>query len=263
MSWVPIRIEMQFNETKLSVGTAFIYEHQNKTYLVTNWHNVTGRNPQTLQPLSKHLSIPNSIILPIPFSHKIENGFESVNWKSKGLELYENDKPIWFEHPTHGHDVDVIVIPLGGIEDTKLIASNDKETLGLELIPIRPSLDTFVLGYPLGMSGGANFPIWKRASIATEPNIDLDGLPKLLIDTATREGMSGSPVYAQATGYIMPEDKTDPKDFMIGEARRFIGIYSGRLGSDTFQAQLGIVWKESAIIEIIESKIIGKSSFEI
>jgi hypothetical protein len=48
-----------------------------------------------------------------------------------------------------------------------------------------------------------------------------------------------------------------------GYAERFIGIYSGRIGSDVFQAQLGIVWKPSVIDEIMEGKIIGKSSFEL
>ena len=59
---------------------------------------------------------------------------------------------------------------------------------------LRVSADVFVLGYPRGISGGRGFPI----SIATEPKIDLDGVPKLLIDTATREGMSGGPVIAVA-----------------------------------------------------------------
>ena len=68
----------------------------------------------------------------------------------------------------------------------------------------------FVLGYPKGISGGRGFPIWKRASIATEPDIQHDGLPKLLVDTATREGMSGAPVVAIADGdfEMDPENET-------------------------------------------------------
>ncbi|EHK9050356.1 trypsin-like peptidase domain-containing protein [Vibrio vulnificus] len=263
MSWVPIRIEMKFDDTSLSVGTAFMFLHAGKTYLVTNWHNVTGRDSNSLEPLSPYSAIPNKLVLPIPIARETMEQGEMIGWESRELSLYNDDNSIWYEHPEHGHKVDVAVIPLGGIEATKLIAANDTQQLGLEKITVRPSLDAFVLGYPLGISGGAKFPIWKRASIASEPEFDIDDLPKLLIDTATREGMSGSPVFAQATGYIVPEDKPNPNDAIIGEARRFVGIYSGRLGSDTFQAQLGIVWKERAIVEIIEAQKLGKSSFEI
>ena len=109
------------------------------------------------------------------------------------------------------------------------------------------------------MSGGAHFPIWKRGSIATEPDIDLDGLPKLFVDTASREGMSGAPVFAQYTGFWTPEDKSELKDSVFGTGRRFLGIYSGRVGDDPFQAQLGIVWKPTAIEEIIKYSIIKEA----
>ena len=115
-------------------------------------------------------------------------------------------------------------------------------------------MEAFVIGYPRGMSGGGNFPIWKRATIATEPDLDLDDLPKFYIDTATREGMSGSPVYAQEVGYWLPEGISDPSQASIGKGHRFVGVYSGRLGAeDEFKAQLGVVWKESALISLVES----------
>jgi hypothetical protein len=104
------------------------------------------------------------------------------------------------------------------------------------------------------MSGGGQLPIWKRATIATEPDFDLDGLPKFYIDTATREGMSGSPVYAQEVGYWLPEGESDQSKATLGKGRRFLGVYSGRLGADDeFKAQRGIVWKESALISLIEA----------
>jgi hypothetical protein len=41
---------------------------------------------------------------------------------------------------------------------------------------------------------------------------------------------------------------------MMGKGRRFIGVYSGRLGAeDEFKAQLGLVWKESGLIELLDS----------
>ena len=41
--------------------------------------------------------------------------------------------------------------------------------------------DVFVIGYPLGLSGSSSvrgaMPIYKRGSIASEPELNYDGLP--------------------------------------------------------------------------------------
>ncbi len=137
------------------------------------------------------------------------------------------------------------------------------ESLELDKLSLTPGMDVFVLGYPRGISGGGRFPLWKRGSIASEPDVNIDDLPKMYIDTATREGMSGAPVYAQEVGVWAPEGKKLPDGAMFGRGHRFIGIYSGRVGDDPFLAQLGIVWKEEAIQEIIAGARSGTSSFHL
>lgn len=265
MSWVSFQIELMYEKENLGIGTAFAYELNGQTYLITNWHNVTGRHPETMKAIHKDLALPNKLLLhyPVEFNsdENLPDAESKVGWSSFELDLYEDDLPVWYEHPEHGHNVDAIAIPFG-ISASMLKPANANE-LDLTKITLRPSLDVFVLGYPRGMTGGAKLPVWKRGSIASEPDVDLDKLPKFFIDTATREGMSGSPVYAQQSGYIVPEGGAGPKDAIIGEARRFAGIYSGRVGDDNFKAQLGIVWKESAITEIILGEKKGVSSFEI
>jgi len=54
-----------------------------------------------------------------------------------------------------------------------------------------------VLGYPEGMIGPGRSPIWKRGSMASEPKYNWRDKPGFLIDTATRNGMSGAPVVAR------------------------------------------------------------------
>lgn len=117
-----------------------------------------------------------------------------------------------------------------------------------EETPVHVGSDVFILGYPFGITGGEKLPIWKRASIASEPAIDLDGLPKIFVDTASRPGMSGSPVILKQR-----RQATIIQGNLISRySMRFIGIYSGRIGSnDQLQAQLGIVWKAHVIDEII------------
>jgi hypothetical protein len=170
--------------------------------------------------------------------------------------------PMWYEHPEYKHKVDVVIIPVNDIREIGSLSANDP-SLQLSQIRLRPGFDVFVLGFPRGISGGSNFPIWKRGSIASEPDFDIDGLPKIFIDTATREGMSGSPVYAQQIGYWFSEGVTNQNEAVIGEGKRFLGVYSGRVGDDSFKAQLGIVWKPSVIEEIIQAAMVGTSSFDL
>lgn len=256
LNLVPVKIQMRFDDVELAIGTAFFYEYKTTTHLVTNWHNLSGRNPKTKEPLHSRGTIPNNLVVDVPY-HIEREGVTGIQWKRHVLSLYKDAAMLESEycvHPSHGENVDLATYPISGLEETVIVPANAKR---LELcdIELRPSLDVFVLGYPLGMSGGASLPIWKRGSIATEPGIDLDKLPKFLIDTATRQGMSGSPVYAQETGFFHEEGKTGLENAILGTGRRFAGIYSGRLGDDTFQAQLGIVWKTLAIEETIEHSL--------
>jgi hypothetical protein len=257
LSWVPLKLKISANGQERSIATGFFYEHQGRTLLITNYHVVSGRHPDTDSVLDPDGVIPDTLILGVATSvaKAQPSDPEAIQWQWKQLPLYTEDdgKPIWTVHPEHGSRFDAVAIPLAGLEETRITAANAPK-LDLDRIRVYPSMEAFVIGYPRGMSGGGHFPIWKRATIATEPDIDLDGLPRFYIDTATREGMSGSPVYAQEVGYWMPEGETDRNKASIGKGRRFVGVYSGRLGAeDEFKAQLGIVWKESALVTLIES----------
>jgi hypothetical protein len=122
--------------------------------------------------------------------------------------------------------------------------------------------DVFILGYPFNITGESELPIWKRGTIATEPGIDLDGLPKMYIDTATRSGMSGAPVIMRRTGIHGLIGGFSGKE-IFGMIENFVGIYSGRIGAENeFQAQLGIVWKTMVIEEILNTKKLSDIEFQ-
>lgn len=121
------------------------------------------------------------------------------------------EQPIWLEHPEYGKNVDVVAIPISSIHDDVDITSVNEIPETSDFM-VQVAQDVFVLGYPKGIDGGKNFPIWKRASIATEPDLDYDEFPRFLIDTATREGMSGAPVIAYGNGtYPSSQGKYDFK----------------------------------------------------
>lgn len=135
-------------------------------------------------------------------------------------------KAEWLEHPEWGRSVDVVALKIGPLDGAKLF-HQPINTHAFDNFEPAVGDDAFVIGFPMRMDGGSGFPIWKRASIASEPDIDLDGLPKLLIDTATRKGMSGSPVIAMRRGIIKPRGSIEFKDTIIGQGEEFLGVTPG------------------------------------
>ena len=259
ISFTTHHIHMCFKETNavLSSGTGFIYKFEDDYFLITNWHNVSGRHPETRKCLSDTLAVPDMI------STMFRDPKQPARCHRESIEIFSDEKmakPVWYEHPVHGNLVDVVAIPIPQSisKSYKLFAMNDisfdsdfKEEV---------ADDTFVIGYPFSDITYLQMPIWKRASIASEPDINIDKLPKMLIDTATRSGLSGAPVVMQRTGiHGMKDGKVTPAT-SIGRIRNFVGIYSGRIGNDELQAQLGIVWKANVINEILEAKQIGSTS---
>jgi hypothetical protein len=258
-STVTSRLRLFYRNTELGVGTGFFTKYGSQLYLITNWHVVSGRNFQTREHLSKELALPDRL--------KYTAGCRGHlgEWMDVDCMLYEDsesseqpENPVWLEHAAHGYGVDVVAIPITLPEDAEVSTIDRVNTVPRMRITV--SRDVFVIGYPKGISGYRGFPIWKRASIANEPDIQHDGLPKLLVDTATREGMSGAPVVAIADGEFDVEGMSPPYR-PPGRVYRFIGVYSGRLGKGEMEAQLGIVWKAQAIDEIVQVPTRGKSSF--
>ncbi|OXG05309.1 hypothetical protein BC749_12213 [Flavobacterium araucananum] len=256
LSFTTIPISMYLHETqkKLATGTAFMYEYLNKFYLITNWHNVTGLNPITKKALAAHGGIPDVL----SFSLLVEN---QTAWDNFQIELYENNVSNWLIHPIHRENVDVVAIEIEIPENFKgIIHSINK--IKYDNFSLKVADDVFVLGYPYSLKGSGIFPIWKRGSVATEPDIDQDKLPKFFIDTASKSGMSGSPVVFRRTGIHTDESGKLNSNTIIGEIQGFIGIYSGRITGETeLDAQLGIVWKKEVIEEIIIGNIRDNKNF--
>ena len=250
LSFSSVFLELIFGDSQLSIATGFVWEHENVHYLITNWHVVTGLHPQSGQPISESGATPDLLRIWLHTSERLGK------WESQDLQLFDNQgRPLWKEHKTFRSNVDVAIIGLDMSDKFRLFPINK---ISFDEFRVEISQDVFIIGFPRGITGSGRFPIWKRGSIASEPSIDIDKLPKILIDSATREGMSGSPVIAQYVGYHK-EDPTNPDmsgSDWFGMGRKFLGIYSGRLpGQDLFEAQLGIVWKASLIGEIVTSGI--------
>lgn len=275
LSLSSLKIEMyqEFENSELqilSTGTAFFYNYDEYVYLITNRHNVTGKSPNN-DCISKNGGLPRGLKL---FLHKKifnEKGSFIIEWEVEKLNLYKliSDEffPIWFDHPVHGAIVDVVAIPFCSLDSFKLrnISNeiiNKIESSMIVDFDFYAGMDAFILGYPLALTGGGNFPIWKRGTIATEYIVNIDNLPKYYIDTATtKEGMSGSPIFIQSNGITYPKGQYNFGDALLGNCYAFGGIYSGRYRVNDKMADLAIVWKKQAIDEIIKAAKISHHKY--
>jgi len=250
LSLTAIYIRLFFGNTFLANGSAFLWRDGGKTYLVSNWHNLMGRDPRDKKPMSETAGIPDRVECYL-YKDRVSNGkkIEGITWEAFAFPLVDadgNTKVI--EHPL-GSFVDIAALPVSLHEHVTPFFLNEQEFD--DRISIYPGQDVFVIGYPLGVITGKPLPIWKRGTIASEPYIPIDGVQKMLIDTASRKGMSGSFVIAQHTGIFLPNGEMSG-DSWIGTGRKILGIYSGRLGASDVEAQLGIVWWRHLIDEVIQ-----------
>lgn len=228
--------------------SGFLWRKDGNTFLITNWHNVTGCNPDTNAPMGE--------FTPTHFScefrcRQVDDDISGV--LSHELSIFDNeDIPIWIEHPT-GRSVDVVAIPFEcELPDGCQLDAINERNFEKTWQP-RVGDDGFIVGYPEGISGPNSTPIWKRGSVATEPSLNYQDQPVFLMDTVGNKGLSGSPVIGRGSG-IYKKDKIGgvlgPTD-IIGTWENFIGIYAGRVAEQGIGSQLGRVWKEIVIEEIL------------
>jgi hypothetical protein len=160
----------------------------------------------------------------------------------------EDDEPLWLVHPAR--NVDMAVVPITFTDDQlSVINPHPINTLVTSELAVHIGMDVFILGYPLG-TGPPGYPVWKRGSVASEPDLARLTTDYLLVDTASRPGMSGGPVILRSSGHhvLANGDVSNEPKFLT----RFIGVYSGRLVTKSqLDAQLGQVWPAEFIDEII------------
>ena len=215
----------------IGTATGFFYALNGHRYLVSNWHVFSGRNTYTGQAIRKDAAVPDALRVVIHLSARISTAQEV------DLRLCDDrGVPFWRQHKD-GQDVDVAV--LSGLDDLP-------QTYAAYAVPLKSDasdmafkigMDAYILGFPKGIASNQVLPIWKRASIASEPDLPHENRPLVLVDTATREGMSGAPVFLRTFGGY--QSTSSNRRMVIGSSTRFIGVYSGRYGGeDEFTAQL-------------------------
>ncbi|GAA6134472.1 hypothetical protein NBRC116188_12610 [Oceaniserpentilla sp. 4NH20-0058] len=287
-----VHLTMRYQKTELSIGSGVIYKHGSDYFIVTAWHNLAGRHSETLKPLSKKLAIPDNVVVNLAVSMP---SFGMVTRHPITIPLVDEDKSLFYIHPKNHPRVDVAVIPfdpsatflseiyLSTGEHRDIDFSPIMEVHGggtTEICPIQSyfvpnsevidkwfdSVDVteelFIPGYPHNVQDFYSQPVWKRATIASSVQHGWNKEPKFLIDSASKSGMSGSPVlYYNPNGRVQIRGSTYQ---LNQEAVILAGIYVGRIGvQGEADPQIGTVWKKSVIDEIIEATLFEKLPCEI
>ncbi len=249
---------------------------EGRLYLLTNWHVVTGRVPSN-PALSRTGFVPVTLRVLVHARADAEDAIvlDPPAEFALSINAPDGNMPNWLEHPVLRHRCDVVAFAFEGSppRDVVFTAIGDKGLLS-EPGGYKPQAmhDAFVIGFPAGVGGGApGLPIYKRGSIASDPDLDQARLPRFLIDCRTASGMSGSPVFCRHTGFGATTNRKGEPAIGLVKHERFMGVYSGRLKAIDFfpevvdpntptpegLSDIGVVWKESAIEQIIAGSTPG------
>jgi len=307
-----------------SRGTGFLYLHEGQHYLITAWHNVTGRDFVTKQPLGAGGWTPERLHLVL----QLEGFSDQEGWAGRldfATRLYLDEAemdPIWLVDAEQGSRLDIVAIPLRSFARKELVEDERDRELITEVIdkldgkqefvdlsftdrparlfahcdpclenPITVAQDIFVIGFPEALTAGSGTPIWKRGTVASEPYLTIEDRPCFLIDSATKNGLSGSPVVAKFENpavRVLPTETTKG-GMLVGHQSEFgfCGLYTSRLpeparvhellgdpneltkllsnpekssrllADAVSRAQLGVVWSRHSIESVVSNGVPG------
>jgi hypothetical protein len=146
-------LDMLYRDQWLASGSGFFWKLDDRTFLVSNWHNFSGLNPQTGKAILSTGGLPDRITFTSykRLSEPDVDGFFDASIVPVTVPLYDSDlsRPRWLEHPKFGRRVDIAAIDVSqavtGLEVMHVNAVEDDAVLQ----PFA-SQDVFIVGYPLG-----------------------------------------------------------------------------------------------------------------
>lgn len=236
-----VNLSMLRNDIALASGSGFLWRLADGIGVVTAWHNLSGLHHTTRQVMHPMGAIPNYLRLRITQR-------EPLAFRSFVTPLYLDDeeaKPRWFVHNKAGSYFDIAWVGLSIDRPEAFLCINDHfDSFGKG--QLQPGGEVLVAGFPHGIGPFGVVPVWKRASIASNMRVPVNGLPRFLVDVAGRQGMSGAFVCGRQSAL---------------EEFKFIGIYTGRAtspGTTRESSDLGFVWWNDIVQETLSNGVLDE-----
>lgn len=252
-----VMLEMCFGEQVLAKGTGWFWRLPDGIALVTAWHNFSGLHHTLRKPISRHGGLPDRVRY-----HYMAT--EPQTFQDAEIPLYldeDRTQPRWFVHPVCGSYLDMAFLGIT-MKGGDIACVNDNIPVMSE--PARPAHEVFAIGFPQGVRTVNVFPVWKRGTIASDPDIPVEGHPKFYIDMAGRGGLSGAPVYRVQQGLVTEQTPTG-QSIGFGEKIEFLGLYSGRAADQLppdartgESTDLGFVWRADVILEMLQAGVLDE-----
>jgi hypothetical protein len=230
LSFQNLKLELYSNYENIGTATGFVIEKNHKYYLITNLHVVSGVDYFSQATIDPQLRKPNIIAI-------WHNAQVLGNWTRIAENLYDsNNNKQWIECSVADKILDLVALPLKNTpKEVKLYPFHLNQYN--ENIIILPGFALSIIGFPFGLSSDGELAIWKTGHLASDFDIDANGLPLFMIDATTRPGMSGSIVVLRMSPYL-EKDGTHS-----GIGTRFLGIYTAQSNLE----EIGFVLKPIAL----------------
>jgi Trypsin-like peptidase domain len=244
-SLTSLKLRILNGDREIGTATGFVVEKHDKHYLITNRHVVLACGPDTDAANIGGWMCANRLAI---LHNKVGHLTESL-WVTEELYDPQRTNRLWIEHPTLRGSVDIVALPLlqtQGIQfyPLDLVAEINED------VSVLPGDSITIVGFPFGIVQSGGLPIWKAGTIASDPDMDYSGKRMFAVDTTSRPGMSGSPVYAvRSVAYRNKSGQLMSPAAAGRSVKRFLGIYS----EQQIAAEIGGVWKAEVVKELYDS----------
>jgi len=248
-SLASVRITANRDNAFLKSGTGFfIAVNSYKVYFLTNDHMVGGQfdRDEYFRLYHKQIpkeKIPNTLVFNLfdfAFNRTIQDAISIRDTNGTPLWI-----PFWENEEKKSGLLDVIAIKMDmGFDFHNMVIYTTDANIDPS-VKLRPTSELFVVGYPVDSTFGTIYPVWKRGTVASEPNLSMLGNSCFLIDATTRRGMSGSPVLFIGSKFMAFDGTfSNPlnKTFLVG-------IYN----SQSYPMELGGVISINKIIQKLQT----------
>ncbi len=224
----PCLVTMFNTKIPFKVATGFFYSTKTKTYFITNNHVVGGEfYINEYRKSHKSIIVPDDSLIK-KISIRL---YDTRIGKTFDVQIPINEKSyiIFYSDSQNKQLMDAVAIPINDAIKIQLkgvyVLSNNDINNDLNL---SPGMELFITGFPSDPDLNNIYPIWKRGTIASEPNLKEIGNYFFIIDATTRKGMSGSPVFIRGSIF---NTKQAPNTIYGGVETFLIGVYNSQLYS--------------------------------
>jgi Trypsin-like peptidase domain len=226
----------------LAKGTGFFYRVDGQIYLVTARHNFSGKHWETGEYLrSTYRVAPTHVAVGFRATEPTQvytTGFQVAVRQYLINIIDEAWQPIWREHPRFGRSIDIAAIPFHVPTDQGEVPVDAWDEAAPASDPaskLWASQQIAVVGYPYGLRGSFDLPLWSNGVIASEPALlhiyrDKE-YPLFLIDARGRTGNSRSPVLAVRQPLSLTQEN-GKWEVAVGPRFQLVGVYTGRVPDD-------------------------------